>query len=391
MELDRLYKLVCGGTMPHRHVSSINVRPDGYGAAFIKGDRRLGSNELLQRLRTPAGDRTALNRAIADTFARLQAQGEQDPVLIGAIPFDVSRPSSLNFYRRADAVPAAAPAGSASMQVNNIRPLVERNQFADTVQRALNAFASDELSKIVLSQALEVEFQQEQDILAIVRALQGQNPSAYVFSVPLSAQQTILGASPELLLSRQGRVVTSNPLAGSRPRSGMTQENHDRQLQLQHSAKDQYEHRLVVDGVAATLAPYCYQMSVSEHPHILETSTMMHLSSSVQGELRSGAPDALNLALDLHPTPAVCGTPTAQARQFILEHEGYDRHYYAGLVGWMDAQGNGEWVVTIRCGLLERNSIRLYAGAGIVSGSDPEAEWLETQAKMKTMLNVFSA
>lgn len=118
---------------------------------------------------------------------------------------------------------------------------------------------------------------------------------------------------------------------------------------------------------------------------------MLHLSSIFTGQLRQGAADALNLALDLHPTPAVCGTPTDLAKNFIIENENYDRHYYTGLVGWMDSKGNGEWVVTIRCGLLFDNRMTLYAGAGIVKGSDADAEWHETESKLQTILGAFSA
>ena len=100
--------------------------------------------------------------------------------------------------------------------------------------------------------------------------------------------------------------------------------------------------------------------------------------------------NALALALSLHPTPAICGSPTLLSKHFILEHEGYDRNYFAGLVGWMDADGNGEWAVTIRCGLLSERNLRLYAGAGIVKGSEAELEWNETEAKMQTLLKTLN-
>ncbi|HFF5122415.1 acinetobactin biosynthesis isochorismate synthase BasJ, partial [Acinetobacter baumannii] len=251
-------------------------------------------------------------------------------------------------------------------------------------------FEKKKVEKVVLSQAVEYEFNRHQEPENLLAALLKQNPNAYNFVIPVEHNNYILGASPELLLSKQGRIVTSNPLAGSRPKSKISEKNFVSQQELNHSEKDQHEHRIVVENIIRNLATHCVELKVSEFPDILETSTMLHLSSEFQGVLKQQAPDALNLALELHPTPAVCGSPTHVAKQFILDHEGYDRHYYTGLVGWMDAEGNGEWVVTIRCGLLSENKMRLYAGAGIVEGSDAEAEWLETEAKMQTMLNILN-
>ncbi len=155
------------------------------------------------------------------------------------------------------------------------------------------------------------------------------------------------------------------------------------------SAKDRTEHRYVVDAVRAALAGHCSHLSVPDVPSVIRTPTMLHLSTELTGELADPTVSSLRLAHALHPTPAVCGTPTDLARDAIARLEGYARNWYSGMVGWMDSRGNGEWALSIRCGLVQGRRLRLYAGAGVVADSDPAAEWEETAAKLTTMLNLF--
>ncbi|MEV1178713.1 chorismate-binding protein, partial [Nonomuraea sp. NPDC049784] len=164
---------------------------------------------------------------------------------------------------------------------------------------------------------------------------------------------------------------------------------------LLNSVKDRHEHRLVVDAVAAALAAHCDHLHVPE-PTLLATPTMWHLATPIIGRLTTPAPSSVELAAALHPTPAVCGTPTAEAASLIAELEGglgVDRGYFAGLVGWQDAAGDGEWAIALRGGVLEESQqrLRLYAGAGIVAGSDPDHELAETDAKFLTMLRALHA
>ncbi|NUE66336.1 isochorismate synthase MenF [Snodgrassella sp. ESL0253] len=361
-------------------------------ACFAGKNHHISARHLIHKIHMPINPHTAYNQQIARCFNNIKAQGHPNPILIAAIPFDTTQNGTLNFYsdfdKTAPAIPHNHPSHIPTTLVHK-KALVERQAFEHSVQLALNAMASDKIQKIVLSQATEYEFNQQHNPEHIFKTLVKQNPDAYNFLIPIEENQYIFGASPELLLSRQQQQVRSNPLAGSRPRSSSATQNSHSKTELYQSAKDRHEHQFVIDNIRHKLSSYCSQFSASETPEILTTSTMLHLSSVFQGQLKDNAPDALNLALHLHPTPAVCGTPTTTARQFILNHEGYNRHYYSGLNGWMDANGNGEWVVTIRNGLLNHNTIRLYAGAGIVAGSDAATEWLETEAKMQTMLNVF--
>ena len=155
------------------------------------------------------------------------------------------------------------------------------------------------------------------------------------------------------------------------------------------SAKDRREHAVVAEFVAETLRPFCRRLEVPSGPSLVRTATMWHLSTRVTGELRDPEVSALELACALHPTPAVCGTPTGVARAAISELEPFDRGFYTGALGWGDALGDGEWVVTIRCAEASGSRLRLFAGGGIVVDSVPGEELAETSAKFRTMLRAL--
>lgn len=363
-------------------------------SCFSTKDYHLTAKSFAQTLTTSAADIEFLNQDIDACFNQMKADGHENPLLIGAIPFDITRKSTLNFYHdydKSDKKTLSLNPIKNETQITNKTLLIEKDKFKHIVNDALDAFKHTALKKIVLSQAADFSFDSPQNPAFYLEALLDKNSTAYNFVIPVDDHQYLLGASPELLLSKQNRNFRSNPLAGSRPKLNDAERNQKNLQELNQSAKDQNEHRIVVENILCNLVPDCVELKVSEFPDVLETSTMYHLSSTLQGVLRQQSPNVLNLALKLHPTPAVCGMPTQLAKEFILDNEGYDRGYYTGLVGWMDAEGNGEWVVTIRCGLLDNNKLRLYAGAGIVEGSDPESEWLETEAKMKTILNLCNS
>ncbi|MNW45467.1 Isochorismate synthase DhbC [compost metagenome] len=155
------------------------------------------------------------------------------------------------------------------------------------------------------------------------------------------------------------------------------------------SAKDLHEHAVVIDAVAAALSPYCRKLEVPSQPSLIKTNTMWHLSTEIYGELKSTSTSSLELAMALHPTPAVCGTPTKLAREAIQEIEPFDRNLFTGMVGWCHENGDGEWIVTIRCAEIEDRNMVLYAGAGVVAGSTAESELAETSAKFRTMLEAM--
>jgi isochorismate synthase len=201
----------------------------------------------------------------------------------------------------------------------------------------------------------------------------------------------LVGASPELLLSRRGALVVSAPLAGSVPRSRDASEDEQRAARLLRSAKDRHEHRFVVEQILDGLRPFTTDLHFEREPTVTATHSMWHLSTRISGRLRDLGTSSLRLALALHPTPAVCGTPTERAADFIAAAEPFDRGYFTGTLGHMDATGDGDWIVTIRCAEVGPSGVRVFAGAGIVEHSVPALELEETDAKMQTMLAALGA
>ena len=205
---------------------------------------------------------------------------------------------------------------------------------------------------------------------------------------PLRADGGILvGASPELLLSRRGAIVRSTPLAGTAPRAGDPDEDRANAEALAASSKDREEHAIVVAAVAETLEDLCGDLRWDREPVLEPTANVWHLATRFEGRLRDPAVTALDVVAELHPTPAVCGTPRPIARATIAELEPFDRGSYAGPVGWMDAAGDGEWAIALRCARLDGERATLFAGAGIVAGSEPAAEIDETERKFRAFLD----
>jgi menaquinone-specific isochorismate synthase len=197
----------------------------------------------------------------------------------------------------------------------------------------------------------------------------------------------LVGATPEMLVRREGGLATSRVLAGTIRRTGSDDSDLALAASLAQSSKDLEEHDYAVRSVARALTPFCSGMHVPETPYVLELPNVLHLATDVTAVAKPGT-SSLALAAALHPSAAVCGTPTDVARDTISELEHLDRERYAGPVGWMDAQGDGEWGIALRCGQLsetEPRQIRLFAGCGIVAGSDPEAELAESNAKLVPM------
>ena len=236
------------------------------------------------------------------------------------------------------------------------------------------------LEKVVLARSVRARAAGPLDPRWLLRALAERYPSTWVFHV-----EGLLGASPELLIRSQGGLATSRVLAGTIRRDGRDE---TLEAALERSEKDQAEHEYAVASVARALAPLCSGMNVPESPYVLRLPNVMHLASDVTGVVTPGL-SSLALAARLHPSAAVCGTPTPQARAEIAASEGLDRGRYSGPVGWIDASGDGEWAIALRCGQLDPadpRAITLYAGCGVVAQSDPRSELAETHAKLLPML-----
>ncbi|WP_426570330.1 isochorismate synthase [Streptomyces canus] len=335
-------------------------------------------------------------RAVLD--ARRRA-GAPAPIVVGSVPFASDAPHSLVSPRSVQwapplsgdpliTLPAPLPQEGTDWQVREV-PAPER--YGQVVADAVTRMRSGEFTKVVLARTLELTSPDEPDLPAMLSRLARRDPAGYTFAVPSGPGRTLIGASPELLVARRGRRLTANPLGGSAPRSTDLAEDVRRAAALLESPKDLHEHAVVVDAVREALAPFCTCLKVPERPTLMRTAAMWHLSTSVTGDLADPDVTSLELASALHPTPAVCGTPTEVARAVIAESEPFDRGPYTGMVGWQDADGDGEWVVTIRCAEAAGRSLRLFAGAGVVAASAPEAETAETSAKFRTFLDAVGA
>ncbi|MCW5249790.1 isochorismate synthase [Streptomyces sp. SHP 1-2] len=367
------------------------------GARFLGTPTRTLLGEGVHR-EVPHDGRPPHQR-VAAALADARAAGHPAPVVLGAIPFDQDAPAALAVPATlhtappliADplvALPAEPPSPQDELTVHQ-EPAPE--QYAASVASVVDRMWQGEFSKVVLARTLRVDAARPLDVPAMLQRLARRDPSGYTFALPTGPDRTLLGASPELLVSRHGDRVVANPLAGSVARSTDLAEDVRRAAALLESAKDLHEHAVVVNAVAENLAPHCTGLTVPDRPTLVRTATMWHLSTTVTGTLRTRDTSALELACALHPTPAVCGTPTSLARRVIRETEPFDRGFFTGMVGWGDADGDGEWVVTIRCAEAEPTSLRLYAGAGVVAASEPAAETAETAAKFRTFLSAVGA
>ncbi|MET7619106.1 isochorismate synthase [Streptomyces sp. NPDC005408] len=354
---------------------------------------------LARGVRAPVPhDARPLTERVQEALTVARVSGQPDPVVVGAIPFDPSVPAALAVPETLHRAPAlgkdpliALPAPQPADTAWELRPVPMPEQYAAAVAAAVVRMKAGEFRKVVLARALDLTGDREPDVPGMLQRLARRDTRGYTFAMPTGTGRTLLGASPELLVSRRGSSLLANPLAGSTPRSSDLAEDVRRAAALLESPKDLHEHVVVVNAIREALAPYCSDLVVPERPTLVKTAAMWHLSTTITGSLAGQTVSALELACALHPTPAVCGEPTALARKVIAELEPFDRGLYSGVVGWGDEQGDGEWVVTIRCAEAARGGLRLFAGAGVVASSDPVAETAETSAKFRTFLDAVGA
>lgn len=275
--------------------------------------------------------------------------------------------------------------------------LTSAAEHTDRVRRALAAIDDGAVEKVVLARTAEVYTQRPVDPVDLfVRFVPDAAASTTTaFAVPLDPSpgrsgHWLIGASPELLVRRQGLVVTCHPFAGTAPRSSDPETDRRAVAALNASDKDLREHAFVVDALVGSLAGLCSELTVPDRPQIEATPAVWHLATPIRGILSDERVTALDLAALLSPTPAVCGTPRDAAASMIGDIEGR-RDFYGGAVGWCDASGDGEWTVSIRCLELDADHTRAttWAGGGIVAGSDPDAEVAETESKFRTVFGAL--
>lgn len=300
-------------------------------------------------------------------------------------------------YTAAPEIPPAAVGLSTPGAAPSHRPapttvsLPDHDGWTRIVAAALTQIRRGELAKVVLAREVVVDLPDTPELGAVLGRLAAATQGAFVFS-----DRSFVGASPELLVRREGTRVESQPMAGSVPVSDNDATTAARLDALTRSGKDRDEHRVVVEAVADVFTEHAVRVDVPDAPDLVRLPSVAHLATRITGELPTGAlgvpgPSALDLARLLHPTPAVGGTPRDRAAMLIDVLEPFDRGPYAGPVGWVRGDGDGEWAVALRCGVIDGHRARLFAGAGIVSGSDPDREWDETEAKLHPMLSALGA
>ena len=256
--------------------------------------------------------------------------------------------------------------------------------WQDRVARAVEKIKGNQLEKVVLARFATATTNTSINPRNLLKELANEYPSTWVYS-----NTGLVGATPELLVRLSKSLVTSRILAGTIRKTGDDERDLALAGSLARSSKDLEEHEYAVRSVADALAPLCSSTNVPESPFVLHLSNVMHLATDVTGVLsdNSSPADIFDLVARLHPSAAVCGTPTEIAQRTIDEIEGISRGRYAGPIGWIDANGDGELGIALRCGQIsgDAKSIRIYAGCGIVAGSDPEREYAESQAKLLPM------
>jgi menaquinone-specific isochorismate synthase len=252
---------------------------------------------------------------------------------------------------------------------------VSVTDFRESVARAVERLRAGELDKVVLAHDLVAAAERDIDVRFVLAGLAAANPGCWTYAV-----DGLVGATPELYVSREGDRIVSRVLAGTTSRGRDDVEDHDRVDAMLHSAKERAEHQYAVESLVDALSPHVRDLEAPSEPHPLELSNVTHLATDVAASLGDGS-DVLDLVAAVHPTAAVGGTPTDVALGVLGELEAMDRGRYAGPVGWVDARGDGEWGIALRCAQLDGRTARLFAGCGIVAGSDPDAEVLEAQSK----------
>jgi menaquinone-specific isochorismate synthase len=259
--------------------------------------------------------------------------------------------------------------------------------WRENVERALAAFSEGRLGKVVLARRAEFGFSGDLDPTLLLESLKAATPGCFHFYAEPESGTAFLGASPERLFRRDGRMLETEAVAGTRPRGVSSAEDEGLRDDLLHSAKDRVEHTYVSKGIREALEPLCEELEIEDRVSEMMLARGRHLRSKVSGTLRDGATDAALLEA-MHPTPAVGGHPRSEALEKIKALEPFDRGWYAGPVGWIGHEGS-EFAVGIRSGLVRGRTLALFSGAGIVVGSVPEEEWAEIEQKIGDFTGMF--
>jgi salicylate biosynthesis isochorismate synthase/menaquinone-specific isochorismate synthase len=286
---------------------------------------------------------------------------------------------------RAAELPLLDPAPVGNYRVRSVMP---PSHYEEAVARAVERIRGGEVSKVVLAREVQVQAPSAHDPAAVYGVLRDGFASCYVYAVG-RGETTFIGASPELLVRREGQRASTVALAGSTGRSADPSVDDHLGERLLRSEKNREENEIVARRIAEQLRPLSVWVTVAPEPVVIKVANIQHLAAPIRAQLRDPVP-AVELAGALHPTPAVGGEPNAEAARMIPALEGFDRGWYAGTIGWTDATEDGEFLVALRCALLRGATACCYAGCGIVADSDPAAELAETEVKLQALLPVLA-
>ncbi|HEX6228395.1 MAG TPA: isochorismate synthase [Solirubrobacterales bacterium] len=286
---------------------------------------------------------------------------------------------------RPEPLPLLDPHPTGRPEIRSSRP---PGEFERAVGSATERIGRGEMSKVVLAREVQVSAASAHAAAAIFGALREQFPGCFCFCCG-TGEAAFLGASPELLVRRSGAAASSVALAGSIRRSSDPSVDDHLAQQLLRSEKDRREQRIVAERIVRTLRPHAVWVEAAREPEVVKVANIQHLATPVIAQLAEPR-TAIELAGMLHPTPAVGGEPWTAAAAAIAELEQMDRGWYAGPVGWMDRTEDGEFCVALRSALLRDRTAHLYAGVGVVSGSDPAAELAETEVKLGALLPLLA-
>ncbi len=353
--------------------------------------RRFTSDQAVEEEALPGTGRVALGGFAFDPDREPEAPWLGFPSLLFRVPqLAVTRVRGRTFLSGDESLldcrPFAQAPAARRLSVESERSPESWSAAVAEASRRLRAGAA---AKVVLARQV---FAHADGVLAagaVLRSLRASYPACYIYLVSGADGTALAGASPELLLRRAGSRAVSQPMAGSIARGRNEAEDEQLAEELRASAKDSEEHRITARHVRQALARFGAVVE-QRPPEVVRLTNIQHLATEVRARLTPPVPNLLEVAAELHPTPAVNGSPAANAREMLAELEEMERGWYAGAVGWLDSRGDGELAVAIRCGLLDGDGARLYAGVGIMPDSDPAAELAETELKLKALLGAIS-
>ncbi len=252
----------------------------------------------------------------------------------------------------------------------------------------MQAIREHDVIKVVLARTLDLST--NADPLLVLRRLRRENPASTVFYFEPSPGVVVIGAAPEVVVVLEGERFRTTAVAGSIGRGQTPDEDERLARQLLDSSKDRAEHAIGVQETMSRLSRFARDVDVEAAPHVLRLARIQHLETRISTSVAPGK-HVLEILEALHPTAAVCGSPRERARAYLMQLEGFERGWYAGPVGWFDGRGDGTFAPALRSGVLHRGRWRLYAGSGIVVGSDADREWEETSIKLEPMLHALQA